>query len=104
MDGPPAGIVGACVIASWAYGLVRDTGSILLDMNPDHGMTASVRRMIEAEGDRLTDIHVWRRGLGHLGAIVSVETVSQRGAAYYRERLARFKHLSHITIEVTQAA
>ena len=32
---PLAGIVGACVIASWSYGLIRDTGAILLDMNPD---------------------------------------------------------------------
>jgi cation diffusion facilitator family transporter len=32
---PLAGIIGACVIASWSYGLIRDTGAILLDMNPD---------------------------------------------------------------------
>ena len=32
---PLAGIVGACVIGSWSYGLIRDTGAILLDMNPD---------------------------------------------------------------------
>ncbi len=30
---PLAGIIGASVIASWAYGLVRDTGQILIDMN-----------------------------------------------------------------------
>ena len=32
---PLAGIIGALVIASWSYGLVRDTGAILLDMTPD---------------------------------------------------------------------
>ena len=32
---PLAGIIGATVIASWSYGLIRDTGAILLDMNPD---------------------------------------------------------------------
>jgi cation diffusion facilitator family transporter len=31
---PLAGIVGACVIASWSYGPIRDTGAILLDMTP----------------------------------------------------------------------
>ena len=35
---PLAGIIGAVVIASWAYGLVRDTGAILLDMTPDRAM------------------------------------------------------------------
>jgi Co/Zn/Cd efflux system component len=28
---PLAGIIGACVIAGWSYGLIRDTGAILLD-------------------------------------------------------------------------
>jgi len=102
---PLAGIAGACVIASWAYGLVRDTGAILLDMNPDSRMTESVRAAIEGDGDRLTDLHVWRLGPGHLGAIVAVATAtSSRGAAFYRQRLARFRSLSHVTIEVEHRA
>ena len=70
---PLAGIVGACVIASWSYGLIRDTGAILLDMVPDPQVEEGVRRAIEAEGDVLTDLHLWRLGPGHLGAIVSVD-------------------------------
>ena len=100
---PLAGIVGACVIASWSYGLIRDTGAILLDMNPDQRVTREVRSAIEAEGDRLADLHVWRLGPGHLGAIVSVTTRSHREAQYYRERLAGFRTLSHITVEVERA-
>ena len=50
---PLAGIIGAVVIASWAYGLVRDTGAILLDMTPDGAMAETLRRAIEADGDRL---------------------------------------------------
>ena len=96
---PLAGLVGAGVIASWAYGLVRDTGAILLDMNPDRHTAEDVRAAIEADGDRLTDLHVWRLGPGHLGAIVSVATAQGRNARFYRERLAGFP-LSHLTIEV----
>jgi len=73
---PLAGIVGACVIASWAYGLVRDTGAILLDMS---------------------------LGPGHLGAIVSVTTDSDRGADFYRGKLSAFASLSHVTVEVARA-
>src|SRR6202167_3289293 len=101
---PLAGIVGACVIASWSYGLIRDTGAILLDMNPDRRMADDVRRAIESEGDKLGDLHLWRLGPGHLGAIVSVVTPNARGEGYYREKLARFEALSHLTIEVRQAA
>ena len=100
---PLAGIVGACVIASWSYGLVRDTGAILLDMNPDRDMAENLRRAIEADGDRLGDLHLWRLGPGHLGAIVSVLTTQSRDGRYYRAKLARFRSLSHLTIEVEQA-
>jgi cation diffusion facilitator family transporter len=97
---PLAGIVGACVIASWSYGLVRDTGAILLDMNPDMHMASNLRQVIENEGDELADLHLWRLGPGHLGAIISIITTHARETDYYRARLARFRSLSHLTIEV----
>ncbi len=97
---PLAGIVGACVIASWSYGLIRDTGAILIDMNPDRQMANNVRKLIEREGDRLADLHLWRLGPGHLGAIISVITAQPREPDYYRSLLTRFQSLSHVTIEV----
>jgi cation diffusion facilitator family transporter len=99
---PLAGIAGACVIASWSYGLIRDTGAILLDMNPDKAMANKLREEVEAGGDTLADLHLWRLGPGHLGAIVSVVTSKERDADYYRARLARFKSLSHLTIEIAR--
>jgi Co/Zn/Cd efflux system component len=101
---PLAGIVGACVIASWSYGLIRDTGAILLDMNPDRRMTGHLREAIERDGDTLADLHVWRLGPGHLGAIVSVVTRYAREPEFYRERLAAFPSLSHVTVEVEHLA
>ncbi len=99
---PLAGIVGACVIASWSYGLVRDTGAILLDMVPDARVPDGVRQRVQAAGDDVTDLHVWRLGPGHLGAIVCIATRSERDAAYYRERLRGIPCLSHLTIEVAR--
>jgi cation diffusion facilitator family transporter len=98
---PLAGVIGALVIANWSYGLMRDTGRILLDMNPDQGITAKVRESIESDGDRLLDLHLWRLGPGHLGAVVSVLTDKSRDCAFYRERLKTYKSLSHVTVEVT---
>jgi cation diffusion facilitator family transporter len=97
---PLAGIIGACVIASWAWGLVRDTGSILLDMNPDPRLTSRLRQEIEADGDRLADLHVWRLGPGHLGAVLSVVTGKDRRPEDYHRRLRHFPSLSHVTVEV----
>jgi cation diffusion facilitator family transporter len=101
---PLVGMVGALVIGAWALSLVRDTGMILLDTLPDRRMANELRRTIEADGDKLADLHLWRLGPGHLGAIVTVVTDKPRDPVYYRKRLERFRDLSHLTVEVWPAS
>jgi cation diffusion facilitator family transporter len=101
---PLAGVIGAVVIASWSAALIRDSGAVLLDMNPDRRMADDLRQAIAAEGDAIADLHLWRLGPGHLGAIVSIVTPSGRSEADYRAKLADFPALSHLTIEVRRAA
>ncbi|HVC63341.1 MAG TPA: CDF family Co(II)/Ni(II) efflux transporter DmeF [Acetobacteraceae bacterium] len=97
---PLAGMIGAAVIVSWSWTLVRATGAVLLDMAPDRHTAQAIRRAVETAGDRLLDLHVWRLGPGHLGVIVAVATDAPRDAAFYRARLADLQALSHVTIEV----
>jgi cation diffusion facilitator family transporter len=97
---PMMGIVGGSVIALWSYTLVRDTGRILLDMTPDTALAARIRRCLEEDGDRVADLHLWRLGPGHFGAIVSIVTGQARDVHFYRSALGRFSGLSHLTIEV----
>jgi cation diffusion facilitator family transporter len=99
---PLAGMVGASVIANWSVGLVRDTGSILLDMNPDRRMADMLRDEIQSGGDKVLDLHLWRLGPGHLGALISVASSVERNSAYYHSRLERFRSLSHLTVEVSR--
>lgn len=98
---PLAGIVGAVVIANWSWSLLRDTGAILLDMNSDHRTAEGVRNLIEDNGDRVLDLHVWRVGPGHLSAALSVATdQASHGPDFYHRALRRFRSLSHVTVEV----
>jgi cation diffusion facilitator family transporter len=100
-----AGIIGAVVIASWSYSLIRDTGGILLDVTADRTLASNIRQAVESEGDRLSDLHLWRLGPGHLGAIVSVATFDEKkDVTYFRRRLAGFPSLSHLTVEVDRVA
>jgi cation diffusion facilitator family transporter len=99
---PMMGIVGGSVIALWAYALVRDTGRILLDMTPDTALAARIRRRLEEDGDRVCDLHLWRLGPGHFGAIVSIVTGQARDVHFYRSALGGFSSLSHLTIEVVR--
>jgi len=57
---PLAGMVGALVIANWAYGLIRDTGAVLVDISPGEALANQVRTAVESSGDRVVDLHVWR--------------------------------------------
>ena len=99
---PLAGLVGAFVIASWSLGLLRDTGAILLDMCPDRNLEADIRAIVERGGDEIGDLHVWRLGPGHLGAIVSVNARTARTADDYRKLLEELPAISHLTIEVNR--
>ena len=100
---PLVGIIGSFVIISWAYTLVIDTSHTLLDMNPDLDMTRKLRARLEKDRSTTTlDLHVWRLGPGHLGAIVSVVTDVPRDVDYYRRKIRAFKAISHLTLEVRQ--
>ncbi|CAN7773135.1 CDF family Co(II)/Ni(II) efflux transporter DmeF [Caballeronia sp. LjRoot31] len=101
---PLAGVIGALVIANWSYGLIRDTGAILLDMSSDRRLAENVRHAIEDRGDKVVDLHVWRVGPGHMSAVVSIATdESQHDSCFYHAALKRFKGLSHVTVEVQPA-
>lgn len=97
---PLAGIIGALVIANWAYGLMRDTAGVLLDVVPDQGLQGQIRKTIEAAGDQLVDLHLWRLGPGHLGVLLSVLTHEPRTPEFFRAKLSPYKALSHITVEI----
>lgn len=101
---PLAGLVGALVIGSWSWSLIRDTGAILLDMNPDRRLAGAIRAALERDGDEVEDLHLWRLGPGHLGLIVSVATDSERSPGFYRARLASIAAVSHLTVEVGRRA
>ena len=98
---PLMGLVGALVIARWSWGLVRDTGSILLDMvPPGQHLQAEIREALERDGDRITDLHVWQVGPGHHAAIVALASTAPAAPAHYKALLHPIHALSHVTIEV----
>lgn len=98
---PVMGIVGSLLIGHWTYGLLRDTGRILLDGSVGEGLRDDIRRKIEADADnRVTDLHVWRVGTDHLAAIISVVTHFPQSAEHYKSLLVGLDGLSHVTVEV----
>ena len=98
---PIMGVVGAIVISRWSLGLIRDTGSVLLDRVPrDMNLESKVRKTIEDNGDIITDLHIWQVGPGHYSVIVSIASSAPDSPSHYKARLEGIDHLAHTTIEV----
>lgn len=100
---PVMGIVGAAVITRWAYGLLRETGPILLDASIEKDYQQAIQEAIENDADnRVSDIHVWKVGENHYAAIISLVTHFPNTMTHYKSLLHDFHKLSHITIEVQE--
>ena len=97
---PVVALVGMIVIGSWALGLIRSTGAVLLDTIPDARLATAIRERIEIGGDRLADLHVWRVGPAHTAVIASVVSDVPQAPSEYKRRLDDLRGLSHVTVEV----
>jgi len=98
---PVMGLVGTALVGSWAWGLMRASGRVLLDAEMDAPVVQEVREVLGTlpEGIVLRDLHVWRVGKGKYACIVSLTGVDVTPADV-RERLSIHEELVHVTVEV----
>ena len=97
---PLMGLVATVVILSWSWTLVRSAGAVLLDVCPDPALAKKIALRLEQGSDRVSDLHLWRLGPGHLAAVISIVTHEPRAPDHYKKRLGGLTGLSHITVEV----
>jgi cation diffusion facilitator family transporter len=97
---PLMGLVATVVILSWSWTLIRSAGAVLLDVCPDPALVHRIASRLELGSDRVSDLHLWRLGPGHLGAVISIVTHEPRAPDHYKRRLGGLRDLSHVTIEV----
>lgn len=96
---PAIGIVGAIIIARWAWGLMADTAAVLLDTAEPERM-AQVRALAEGGGARITDLHVWRIG-PHAHAVILC-LAGPTDISRLRAELRALPGIEHVTIEQAQ--
>jgi cation diffusion facilitator family transporter len=97
---PLMALIGVGVILSWSVSLWRTTGTVLLDMVPDRHLAGFIRKRLEIDGDRVSDLHLWRLGPGHSGLIAAVVSDRPQAPSAYKHMREGVGELSHITIEV----
>jgi len=97
------GIVGAAVIARWSWGLLRDTGAVLVDAAANPALETEIREAIEDGDARIVDLHVWRVGPGKFAAIVSLVAERPLPPLDYARRVRVHEELVHLTVEPHRA-
>jgi cation diffusion facilitator family transporter len=99
---PVMGIGGAALVTVWAYGLLKDTGRILLDADMNAPIVAEIREVIGASPieAEISDLHVWRVGKGKYACILSLVTSEDAGPDHFKRQLSVHEELVHITVEV----
>jgi len=101
---PIMGIVGAVIISRWSYGLLVDSGKVLLDRDVNPEAVEEIRSIIEADSDnRVSDLHLWRVGTHHLSAIISIVTHFPKSPDHYKNLLKDYNEITHVTVEVNPA-
>ena len=101
---PLMGIVGAGLVAVWAYGLLRDSGRVLLDAEMNAPVVAEIREVIAASPipAAMCDLHVWRVGKGKYACILALVTEEDASPDYFRRQLGVHEELVHISVEVNR--
>lgn len=99
---PAMGIVGSVLIVIWAWGLLRDSGRVLLDSEMDAPVVEEVREVIANDPHEavITDLHVWRVGKGKYACVVALVTRSDATPDYFRHAIQVHEELVHVTVEV----
>jgi cation diffusion facilitator family transporter len=103
---PVMGLVGAILVIGWAYGLLRDTGKVLLDADMTAPVVAEIREAIAASPIKahLCDLHVWRVGKGKYACILSLAVIDAVPPDYFKAQISIHEELVHITIEVNEVS
>ena len=93
---------GAGVISQWAYGLIRQTQTILLDKVPDDcDLSREIRKSVESDGDSLiTDLHIWQVGSNKFAAVISLVAHHPKSPEEYKAPLKQHEELVHVTVEI----
>ena len=98
---PMIGLIGAVVIARWSWGLMKDSGAILVGLlSANEDLPDAIQAALNSDHDRIVDLHVWQVGPGHHAAIVAIASTAPQPPETYKRRLAHLDEISHLTVEI----
>lgn len=97
------GIIGAILVAKWSWGLIRQTGKILLDAEMQEPVVEEIKQVIEQFDSmiKLMDLHVWQVGKGKFACILSLQTSNRfLTPQAIKQALSIHEEIVHASIEI----
>jgi cation diffusion facilitator family transporter len=98
---PLMGILSSLLIFRWAWGLLRDTSSLLLDRNNNSELIKEIKDIIESDDDsRISDLHLWPVGPDKFSCIITIVASKPKTIKQYKQNLQPVHALAHLAIEI----
>lgn len=98
---PAMGMVGAALVAHWSWGLLKQTGSVLLDRQASPALLAEVTSALQSDGHtEVDDLHIWSIGPGINAAEIVIDHANSQTVSDYRTRLPPHASIVHAVIEI----
>lgn len=100
---PCMGLVGAGIILYWAKGLIVSASRVLLDAEEHTELEKTIIAAIESRPDhKVVDLHIWRLSATAQGCIISILTHHPEPLATYKNHIAAFPGIGHVTVEINR--
>jgi cation diffusion facilitator family transporter len=96
---PLIGVLGALVILKWSFSLIQNAAHELLDGKVKIAESQKLKKLLEQDGGKVVDLHVWSVGNHKIAAIASIETSELKGAQSYHSRIEPEFNFAHLVIE-----
>ncbi|CAH1604538.1 Putative transporter [Vibrio jasicida] len=93
------GIVGAVVIGKWTLGLMKQTAPVLLDESIDKNYRKEIRKSLDPYAE-VVDLHIWKVSGHHYSAAIALKNKSDKTQDEFKQILAKFDKIHHLTLEV----
>lgn len=100
------GFLGSIVIIIWAFGMIRDTVTILIDYFPKSSdLEEEIHKAFDPlDSTKINDLHLWQVASGKFAAIISIETDQPKAIEDYHHLVDMHEELVHVSIQVMAKA
>jgi cation diffusion facilitator family transporter len=101
---PVMAAMGGVLILRWAWLLVRDSATVLLDSQVEGRLREAVHAAVTAQGACVLDEHLWLLAPGRHALVLSVSTSARTDTGALRNALEALPSLSHVTLDIIGGA